>query len=173
MLQKFRLFDPQNSSVNSLPDCEGNYFLVLRNDCNLPSIDVVPEYHQFIYGGTMYNVVYVGKTDKSLRKRDYNQHFESGTARSSTLRKSLGVLMGLKKEILDKGKYKFIDSDEDKLSCWMKKNLLLFYYPNSKSTDIEKRLITHFSPPLNIQGTTSCYSNVGYRSRLKELRNNK
>ena len=41
-----------------------------------------------------YNVVYVGKSSKSLRIRDYKQHF-TGTAGNSTIRKSLGCLLAV------------------------------------------------------------------------------
>ena len=54
---------------------------------------------------------------KSLKKRDYKQHFAGNNSGGSTLRKSLGSLMGLKKIPRDKnnpfnGKTKFSETDE-------------------------------------------------------------
>lgn len=61
---------------------------------------------------------------KSLRKRYYRNHF-NGKARTSTLRKSLGVLFNFEKEYESETnnlKYKFISEHEEKLSKWMKDN---------------------------------------------------
>ena len=81
-----------------LPDKPGNYIIVLRSTSSLPikvQISTTPILTSFDYKKEKYNVVYVGKSSKSLRIRDYKQHF-TGTAGNSTIRKSLGCLLGFK-----------------------------------------------------------------------------
>ena len=105
----FKLFDPQARTIDKLMDVSGNYFVVLRKGCQLPHIDVIPIYTQWKYEGELYDIVYTGI---NLRKRDYAQDFKRNNAGRSTLRKSLGSMMGLTKVPRDKknpsnGKTKF------------------------------------------------------------------
>ena len=75
-------------------------------------------------------VIYVGISSKSLRNRDFRQHF-NGNAGSSTLRKSIGSLFGFKKiprsQNQDDGKTKFNERDESFISDWMRRNLEFYY----------------------------------------------
>lgn len=117
--------------------------------------------------------MYVGKSSKSLRIRDYNQHF-TGTAGYSTIRKSLGCLLGFKLIPRDinspqNGKTKFNETDESVLTEWMKDNLLLFHYANNDYADIEKELIRIYNPPLNLQGNFNKI-NLNFRKELSALR---
>ena len=119
------------------------------------------------------SVIYVGQSKKSLRKRDVRQHF-NGNAGSSTLRKSLGCLKGLTLVPRDvnnpsNGKTKFGDNDEQKLSEWMKANLLFYYCVNTQVDCLEAMLIKRFNPPLNLQGNKSPV-NADYRKELSRLR---
>lgn len=121
------------------------------NDRALP---VVSNLTSFDYKKEKYNVVYVGKSSKSLRIRDYKQHF-TGTAGNSTIRKSLGCLLGFKLIPRDinspqNGKTTFGEFDERTLTEWMKDNLLLFYYANNDYANVEKELIRIYNPPLSI-----------------------
>lgn len=177
---EFKLFDPSKMDKSELPDLSGNYFVVLRKGCQLPSIDIIPIYHKWEYDGEQYDIVYTGISNESLRKRDYFQHFMGNNAGRSTLRKSLGCMLGFKQVPRDKnkpenGKTKFNDSDEIKLSDWMQKNLLLFYKPCNGKEEIEKAeksYIASYNPPLNIQGNMN-EVNKQFRDRLKRLRNSK
>lgn len=117
--------------------------------------------------------MYVGKSSKSLRIRDYKQHF-TGTAGNSTIRKSLGCLLGFKLIPRDinspqNGKTTFGEFDERTLTEWMKDNLLLFYYANNDYANVEKELIRIYNPPLNLQGNFN-KTNLDFRKELSALR---
>jgi hypothetical protein len=113
----------------------------------------------------------VGKST-SLKKRDFNQHF-NGRAGGSTLRKSLGCLMGFKLIPRDSNpestKTTLREEDEQKVSDWMSHNLLFFYCVNSKQDSLEEDLIKEFEPPLNLQKNNDPV-NREYRKKLSELR---
>ena len=153
---KFELFDPLNSQREMLPDIPGNSVIVLRQGSSLPN-NVEPSLPQmtfFYYKGEEYKVIYVGKSSKSLRTRDYNQHFK-GTAGNSTLRKSIGCLLGYQLIPRDanaplNGKTKFNEDDEKALSKWMENNLLVFFYANAEYVSLDIELITVYSPRLSL-----------------------
>ncbi|MEA5009140.1 GIY-YIG nuclease family protein [Clostridium tyrobutyricum] len=92
-------FIPDADVPEKLPDGPGTYLICVK------SPDVLPEKMKCLdYNFTDgLPVIYVGiaerpiSTLKSLGRRDYRNHF-NGTARSSTLRKSLGVLFEMEKE---------------------------------------------------------------------------
>lgn len=176
METNFKLFDPQIDAANKLPDSPGNYFLVLRTGCQLPQIGITPIFTQWEHEGKSYNIIYTGISSKSLKERDYAQHFTGNNAGRSTLRKSLGSMMGFPKIPRDKnkpenGKTKFNEQDEEQLSQWMKQNLLLFYKVCNaqKIEENEKNYICKYNPPLNIQGNTN-EINKDFREALKKLR---
>ena len=177
MMENFKLFDPQIDAKDALPDEPGNYFIILRNDCELPGINIVPIMKKWELNGIQYDVVYTGVSKVSLRKRDYVQHFTGNNAGRSTLRKSLGSMMGLVKIPRDKknplnGKTKFRDQDEELLSQWMKENLLLLYCANASVEKVmqnEEAYICSYNPPLNLQGNKN-EINKAFREKLKELR---
>lgn len=183
METNFKLFDPQIDAADKLPDSPGNYFLVLRTGCQLPQIGISPTFTQWEHEGKSYNIIYTGISSKSLKKRDYAQHFTGNNAGRSTLRKSLGSMMGFPKIPRDKkkpenGKTKFNDQDEEQLSQWMKHNLLLFYKAcdAQKIKEVkkeieknEKKYIGEYNPPLNIQGNTN-EINKDFRKALQILR---
>jgi hypothetical protein len=95
---------------------------------------------------------------KSLRDRDYKNHFK-GNARGSTLRKSFGVLFEFEKiqsiNETNTSKYKFIKSDDDKLSLWMQENLLFYFLIIDQPLLVEQHLINYFNPLLNIRDNKS------------------
>lgn len=173
---EFSLFDPQKMRASVLPDKPGNYIIVLRSTSSLPikvQISTTPILTSFQHKKEKYNVVYVGKSSKSLRIRDYKQHF-TGTAGNSTIRKSLGCLLGFKLIPRDinspqNGKTTFDEFDERTLTEWMKDNLLLFYYANNDYANVEKELIRTYNPPLNLQGNFN-KTNLDFRKELSALR---
>lgn len=166
---RFLLFDPIKNTFEQIPDKPGNYIICLRKGSKLPDIGIECELK--FYQGL--KVIYTGIAGKSLRKRDYRQHFTGNNAGGSTLRKSLGSLFGYPKIARDKnaenGKTKFNISDEIKLSEWMLKNLLIYLKENSNPSDIEDELISTLNPPLNLSKNRNII-NLEYRKRLSELR---
>ena len=169
---EFRLFDPIKNNSEQIPDSPGNYIICLRKDSKLPDVGI--KFETKPYQG--FRVIYTGIAGKSLRKRDYRQHFSGNNAGSSTLRKSLGSLFGYPKIARDKnasnGKTKFNISDEIKLSEWMMKNLLLYFKTNSNPNELQNELITTLNPPLNLSKNKNII-NKEFRNRLSTLRNKK
>lgn len=171
LLECFKLncFDPVHDNKLKIPDSPGNYILCLKRNSRLPVLDVEPVLSSF----DDLKVIYTGIAGRSLRKRDYYQHFEGNNAGNSTLRKSLGVLFGYKQKARDKdpntGKTKFCESDEKKLSEWMKNNLLMFFITTPWYNEIEQELINYFNPPLNLQNNRNVI-NIDFRKELSLLR---
>lgn len=169
--RNFKIFDPLQDDASQIPDEAGNYIICLKDNAKLPKTDSSFETQMF----HRKEVIYVGIAGKSLRKRDYRQHF-NGNAGSSTLRKSIGSLFGYKKisrsKHKDDGKTKFSKTDELKLSDWMKNNLLLFYFANPSPDDLEDLLIRKFNPPLNLSKNKN-QVNIEFRRHLSRLRNAK
>lgn len=73
----------------------------------------------------------------------------NGTADKMTMRKSIGVLMGLNFDPSSDRK-RFCISDEKDLSDWMFENLI-FLYCETEDPMAETKLITQYNPPLNIK----------------------
>lgn len=175
---EFSLFDPNTDPATKLPCLPGCYIVVLRPSACLPEVGVNPTLSPFIYENQTFSVVYVGISSKSLRGRDYKQHFMGNNAGRSTLRKSIGSLMGYSKIPRDSnnianGKTKFTAEDEAQLTSWMRKNLLLFYRVSLVGADLEAEeteLIARYNPPLNLSKTSLFVINSEYRDLLSTLR---
>ncbi|MBQ0080766.1 MAG: hypothetical protein KBS95_04385 [Alistipes sp.] len=165
----FTAYIPSVNSASSVPDACGNYIIVLKDSAKLPDIGVKPVFKKF--NGN--DVIYTGIAGTSLRSRDVRTHF-CGNAGRSTLRKSLGCLFGYEfvpRDAKDpnNGKVKFCDEDEEKLSAWMKKNLILYYNVNKEFEKHELELIEQYNPPLNLKDNNSDI-NAKYREQLSKLR---
>lgn len=174
-LKEFSLFDPVTDDSSKITDHPGNYVVLLRHGSKLPDCGVPYTPSIITYNGKEYEVIYIGISKNSLRKRDYRQHF-TGNAGRSTLRKSIGSLMGLKKTWRDKPKNgeqttktKFTDEDEEKLSQWMKDNLLLLFNENNNQETLETAMIQVLNPPLNLDKNYNSI-NLPFRTQLKKLR---
>ena len=171
----FTEFDPQNTTIDKIPSCEGNYIVVLRDESNLPKdrINFEPKFSDY----NNHRVIYTG-ISINLRKRDIDNHL-NGTAGKSTLRKSLGVLFGYQLIPRDKNKITnkttFKDDDEAKLSSWMKNNLLFYHCANNKSEVNEQVLIDTYDPPLNLDKSqvSKDSENKTYRDAVSVLRASK
>ena len=166
-------FKVKATNVSALPTSPGNYPIVLRPSCKLPRTTIEPYFSSLEYKGEKYNIIYTG-ISKNLRKRDYAQHFTGNNAGRSTLRKSLGCLMGFKQIPRDRnnpnnGKTKFCDTDEKTLSAWMADNLLLFYFANDEYEDLELHFINQYNPPLNLKDNHNSV-NSEFRRLLSNLR---
>ena len=166
-------FDPKTDSPMKLPDTPGAYLVSAKG------IDILPTVMKELNFKTVNGlpVIYVGIAGrptskvKSLRKRDYKTHFE-GTARRSTLRKSLGVLFNFQKEFENQesnSKYKFIRQQEEQLTEWMKENLVMNFVTIGNPMEFEKFMIKTYEPPLNLKDNYS-ETNREFRQELKKLR---
>ena len=169
---EFHVFDPLKDDVNTVPALSGNYIFALRKNSKLTDIGIPITYTKF----EDYEVIYVGLASNNLKDRDVKKHF-NGNAGSSTLRKSLGCLFGYNLIPRDShynsnGKTKFSAADENKLSDWIRTNLLLFYYPNKDFVNVESDLIQSLNPPLNLDKNDNAI-NSEFRKHLSKLRNKK
>lgn len=169
MSYNFRMFDPDKHTSEDLPNKPGNYIMCLKNGSSLPDVGVPCEMQTF----KDMEVIYTGIAGKSLRKRDYRQHFKGNNAGRSTLRKSLGSLFGYPKIPRDKdpntGKTKFNEADERRLSEWMQANIILFYASNANPEVLENELISELNPPLNLSKNSNI-KNRAFRKNLSSLR---
>ena len=170
---QFTRFNPLTTDVLELPAAAGNYIVVLRPSCQLPSIGFKLSISQIDYEGVKLDVIYTG-ISKNLKNRDYRQHFIGNNAGRSTLRKSLGCLMGFRQIPRDcncpqNKKTKFCDEEESILSQWMSENLLLLYYVNDKYEENELELINFYNPPLNLKNNKNP-TNREFRLKLTKLR---
>jgi len=171
-------FDPDLNSRSSLPDSAGLYLVCLKVAATLPKLFDSVTFCEF--NGS--KVLYVGiagtekSKRKSLRERDYGDHFERNNAGKSTLRKSLGVIFGYKLIPRDRdpstGKTKFADKDEAMLSSWMKQSLFLYYAKHPTPWIHEDELIERLNPPLNL-GRNNNSVNLEFRKKVSQLRNPK
>ena len=109
-------------------------------------------------------LLYVGISPDSptskanLHKRILNNHCK-GTAATSTLRKSLGVLLAQEsgyalQKVSATGKTAFSPAGEDWLSDWMDKNAFVCWVEHPKPWTRNEAIIATFSPPLNIKDGT-------------------
>ena len=174
LLDSFKLnrFDPKVDNENKVASSSGNYIICLRKDSILPSISITPIMTTF----EGLRVLYTGIASKSLRTRDYRQHFKGNNAGRSTLRKSLGVLFGYNQIPRDKNpnsdKTKFNSYDEEKLTVWMHSNLVMFFLPTDNYDVLEISLIDQFNPPLNLKDNHNSI-NREFRQLLSSLRTSK
>ena len=110
------------------------------------------------------------KSKSSLRKRIYRNHI-NGRARQSTLRLSLGVILSeesgyfLRLHKNEKRKYWLASKGEAWLSSWMNENAFVGFVECCDPKAVEKALIQHYNPPLNIN-----HSNNEFSKKLKSMR---
>lgn len=148
-------------NLDALPHRKAFYIICARDKNALPETLTNLEYKTY----KDYLVIYTGKTSSLKNRRHFN-----GTARNSTLRKSLGSLLNLEREYFSDGKYKFSKRDEDFLSKWMTENLIMFYSTNVQNLSaLETHLIDKFNPPLNLDQNYS-HINMEFRKYLSEKR---
>lgn len=145
------------------PNVPGLYGFQLAKDAILGNLG---------FGG---QIVYVGKAEDSLKKRDLNTHFKDNCTGSSTLRRSIGAI--LKDEFkaiafsrngtLDRpniDNYKFDTEAERKLSKWMNDNLLVGYWEYDCAIEekllheIEVQLILALKPTLDLDNETKSFN---------------
>jgi len=126
-------------------------------------------------------IIYIGKTESNQIARDVNTHFSNGKSGSSTLRRSLGAILRVEKNLVpiprsctENGtrrftNYKFTADGEEKLTNWMKKNLSLSYREWDEPLElkkIEEEIIKLECPILNLQKNL----NNEWKKEIKTLR---
>lgn len=172
-VMQFIKIDPKHQDLNSISHQNGIYIFTLREGCDIPDTHNKPIYE--LYDGQ--RVLYIGQTKSGLNSRINKKHF-NGRAGSSTLRKSLGCLLGFKliprsKKNPDDGKTTLEKCDEIKLSQWMRDNLIVYYAIVLDDIDsAENKFINSYSPPLNLS-KVPMDRNQGFRSELSSLRSMK
>ena len=157
--------------IEEIKDVAGIYAIAL-NGSNFPFFN-----DQSIKEGT---ILYVGKSDSSIKKRVYKSHFNSDKTGSSTVRRSLGAILKehlelepIPRSIKEKRfrDYSFIYEGEVRLTEWMINNLSVsFYdYPYGKKqiNDLETKIIKRLKPVLNLKKNVSLNPHL---SELEELR---
>ena len=165
---KYR-FDPQYDNPDDLPDQPGIYMICIKNK-DIPEEKIPSVVCQEIDNTP---IIYIGISEtQGLRNRDYKNHFK-GTARNSTLRKSLGSLFGWRADRIydNSGRYRFNVTREEELTNWMHDNLIMIYWfdLNMEIGALETKLINELDPPLNISKNKSPI-NEAFRKELKKLR---
>lgn len=171
-MANFKIFDPMTMDSNMLPNVAGNYVFLLRKGSQLPQVDINPQIPEVTLDGNTYQAIYTGIASKSLRRRDYHAHFIGNDASRSTLRKSIGSLFGydlIQRKENDKRHKKFKPNDEEKLTKWMKNNLLLAFVENADPESMEDKLIAELNPPLNLDKNDNTV-NAEFRALLSKLR---
>ncbi len=121
------------------------------------------------------NLLYVGKSGSSGLYSRIKKHYD-GTARYSTLRMSLGVLLHEQmptplhrvNPTPDKH-YCFPKEGEKYLNDWMEKNAFVCWSEHQNPKSVEDYIIAKVSPPFNIKDGTHSFSNIltGMRSKAK------
>ena len=171
IIKNFEVFIPWNDSKDILPRMAGNYVVLLKKETPFPTekVDNMPAIRNIEFEDKEYQLIYTGITSE-LRKRIGNNHFGNNAGRS-TLRLSLGSLMGFTKIYRDKKEQmkKFRNADELILTEWMQKNLIVLYYANPNCDNDEENMISALNPPLNID-KNNCKENYEFRSELSYLR---
>ena len=171
-MANIKLFDPMTMDSSMLPNVAGNYVFLLRKGSQLPKVDIEPKIPEVTLDGNTYQAIYTGIASKSLRKRDYRNHFVGNNASRSTLRKSIGSLFGydlIPRKEGDLKHEKFKPADEEKLTEWMMSNLLLAFVENADPKPLEEKLIAELNPPLNLEKNTNMM-NKEFRALLSKLR---
>lgn len=175
-ISSFKRFD---WNLDKAPTYPGVYFMLLKNGVKYPDTIGTPEFRKVLYNGKEYRVLYVGKAESGIQER-IEMHFYNNDASWSTVRKSLGCLFGMQRAYrrnskgeVNKKSYLFTNEEEEKLSSWMKENIIYLYTfcPRENCVKKEDELINEFYPPINIDKNTNPLV-IDYVKKLRKLRRN-
>ncbi|MDH6223507.1 GIY-YIG nuclease family protein [Streptomyces sp. MJP52] len=119
-------------------------------------------------------LLYVGMAPRFMATRTSTQNLRTrvryhcrGNAEGSTLRLSLGCLLGLELRRVGSGKrMTFGREGEARLSAWMVDNARVCWVEHEEPTALESQLISQLDLPLNIDQN----SHNGFHGRLKGIR---
>ena len=172
--KEFCVFHPNKDADMVLPKRAGNYIFLLKKDVKLPIAGIlnIPVVRTIEIHNQEYQIVYTGIAKDDLRQRVVGKHLKSGNSGRSTLRLSLGCLMGMMKIPRDKefnSHYKFGEADEIKLTKWMCDNMIVLYLANEDFDCFEYSMIATLNPPLNLDKNHN-NENMAFRDELKNLR---
>ena len=171
--ENFKTYNPRKDSKDLLPNKAGNYVVLLKKETPFPmeGVESVPVIHDMELGGETYQLIYTGSTSVLQRRIGVNHFGDATDAGRSTLRLSLGCLMGFTKIFRDQTEehLKFRNADEQRLTEWMQEHLRVLYYENPQYKIDEKSMIFALNPPLNIS-RNRWKENAAFRSELSELR---
>ena len=171
-LNGFIEFNPLTQSGAQIPKSPGNYIVTIRDIKALPTLSYKIITQQF----RGQEIIYTGISKTSLYNRVWQSHI-SGHAGRSTLRRTLGYLLGYAPIPRDKnnpnnGRIRFNVDDEKALKEWIKENLVFHFLPNDTPGVLETELIRSLNPPLNLDENDNHF-NQEFRAALSILRNQK
>ena len=176
-LESFTLFDPAKDDKGTITEQPGNYAILLRQGSKLPDIGVSYIPCLVNYNGEMYELIYVGRSEDSLRNREYDKYFTRNNSGQSTFRKSVGPMMDLTQTYRSKGeigkkspKTKFTSTDEALLTEWAKKNLLFLFKPYENPKQTKTAMVQALDPILNLEEYPEHSLNIPFRKALKRIR---
>ena len=132
--------------------------------------------------GTNPTVLYVGKSEDSVRSRVSRTHLLKDRTGSSTLRRSIGALLredldlhpqprSSKRSLRDLTNYKFDPAGEARLTDWIGTNLRVVGIAVPDPAAKESKLIIRHCPPLNLTGWANPHATMikSERRRCAEL----
>lgn len=157
-------YDPLNGDPIRLPDGPGIYLVCGKSVISLP-----PGMNGIQY--KMVNnkpLIYIGTSAQSIRRRIYRDHIDR-TACGSTLRKSMGCLLGFERQYLDNHRYRFMPACEIELSKFLRETVVFFFHECTDYDLFEELLINKYCPPLNLTGNNGLV-NQEFRIMLSILR---
>jgi hypothetical protein len=115
--------------------------------------------------------LYLGKAEDSLVARDLATHFADGRTGSSTVRRSFAALLhdalgvrGIPRNQAKPGyyaNYGLGPADDAKLTAWMRRRLKLAMWPKPPGAEllaVERALLAHWRPPLNLRDVSTDWS---------------
>ncbi len=146
-----------------LPDKPGIYAWYF---CSYPSVIPVHDVYHYQDIPLLYVGVAPSRPDsKSNLKKRIQQHFRSN-AYGSTLRLTLGCLLGLELRRVSTTRMTFTKSGEQWLSEWLSKNAFVVWQQEDEPWYLEEQILAEISLPLNLRGNEA----HPFYSILTELR---
>lgn len=119
-----------------------------------------------------HGLLYIGAS-RDLAEREFGQHFNSASTGFSTLRRTLGAILKGRLELRAIPRspgskpsfYRFQAEDEERLTDWMRSNLLIGVCGLGIAGELERQVIGRLEPPLNLMHWPN-----PQRGQLKQLR---
>lgn len=173
-IQLSTIFKPIEPNVTGhLPEEEGVYISILKEDCTLPTNRKIvhePYFAQLLYKGTVYKAIFVGRT------RNLNEAFHKNPEYShsdhASLRKRIGALLGITPHnfVLQAGKARktFSMADEALITDWLYENTFLLYKVDHEHISTQKMLSRALDTPLNLIPQEE-HRNDSFREDLNRL----
>ncbi len=163
-LLKFSNSKPVAIAENSIPDLPGIYSIFISDRHQ------IPEPFSTRLKNQKTNLIYIGKSDRSLYERLFREDLKHKSA--STFFRSIGAVLGFVPSpgsLIGKSNqenYKFTKQDTDSIIKWINENLRVNWVVNNGDDleTIKKNLIGKKEPVINIK-----YNN-NYEQRLYDLR---